>query len=86
MKNFIVNPNANVKEVSLKGYVKAPYASLLTLFGESMVGDRYKTSTEWIFESDDGDVVTLSDYKETDLYRDDLPSVSFGQGPFTNGI
>ena len=37
--------------------------------------DEYKVSGEWIFESETGDVVTLYDWKSTDLYDTDLPSV-----------
>jgi hypothetical protein len=61
---------------SLKGYIPASYAALVTLFGEPTPHiDGYKVSTEWVLESEAGAVITLYDYKETNLYCADYPTV-----------
>jgi hypothetical protein len=59
---------------SLQSDLQARYARLVELFGEPDSGDGYKVSGEWLFESDSGQVVTLYDWKSTDLYDSDLPS------------
>lgn len=60
---------------SLKNYVEASYEDLEYLFGTPTISDDYKVSGEWVFTSEDGDVVTLYDWKETSLYDSGLPSV-----------
>lgn len=75
------NQNAEITGTSLKGYIVASYSDLHKLFGESSCDD-YKVSTQWVLTYDDH-VVTLYDYKETNLYDDDLPSVeAFRAQPF----
>jgi hypothetical protein len=73
--NFKVNNDADACGTGLMDYVTAPYSKLRELLGEPGRSDGYKVSTEWVFESDDGAVITLYDYKETDLYDTGLPSV-----------
>lgn len=52
------------------------YANLVSLFGEpNSEADKYKVSTEWVVENDEGVVFTIYDYKETNLYSSRLPSV-----------
>lgn len=75
MKNFIVNKNASINGSSLKGYFIAPFSDLVVAFGEPQGFDDYKVSTQWVFESDDGEVFTLYDYKVTSLYEPDYDSV-----------
>jgi hypothetical protein len=47
---------------------------VIELFGEPDVSDEYKTSMEWLFEDEDGEVVTLYDWKSTSLYSPELPN------------
>ena len=75
MKQFQVDMNADICGTSLKGRITANYAKLVELFGEPQESDGYKVSGEWVFTDDDGNVFTLYDWKETELYDDQLPSV-----------
>jgi hypothetical protein len=54
----------------------ASYADLCSVLGEHLEGDGYKMSTEWVFKNTSGEVVTLYDWKETEMYDESLPSVS----------
>lgn len=72
---FKVNNSADSCGAGIAGYVDASYADLVRAFGEPAESDGYKVSTEWTFEAPDGRVVTLRDYKETNLFDSDLPSV-----------
>lgn len=62
---------------SLKNYFCASYKELEELLGKpNSEGDQCKVSTEWVFkETDTGEIVTLYDYKETNLYSREMPSV-----------
>lgn len=51
------------------------YSVLRELFGEPTNGDDYKISTEWILTDQNGEVVTIYDWKETNLYDQDQLSV-----------
>lgn len=74
--SFLVNLSANPCGTSLVGYFYAGYAQLQAALGDPLPeADGYKVSTEWCFEGPDGQVFTLYDYKETNLYGDDLPTV-----------
>ena len=59
------------------------YAQLVEVFGEpNCEGDGYKVSTEWVL-SDGKIVVTLYDYKETNLYSEGLPTIEhFRERPY----
>ncbi len=60
---------------ALGGYITASYAELERLLGPpNAASDGYKVSTEWTL-SFNGAIYTLYDYKETNFYDDDLPSV-----------
>lgn len=72
---FELNNYAAIDGTSLKGYVIASYAELKRLFGDAPECDGYKISGQWVFENNDGNVFTLYDWKETELYDDELPSV-----------
>jgi hypothetical protein len=61
---------------SLQEYFPSSYKKLVEKLGEpNSEGDKYKVSTEWILEDEKGNVVTVYDYRETNLYSDGLPSV-----------
>ena len=73
---FKLNNDADSCGTWLCGEVVANYSELAEVFGHAQMADGYKISGEWIFESEDGDIVTLYDWKETCLYDSDYPSVS----------
>ena len=60
---------------SLQSYIKCSYVQLEKLFGTPQHSDEYKVSSEWIFHDEEGNEATLYDYKETNLYDQDLPTV-----------
>lgn len=62
---------------SLKGYVILSYKQLYEHFGEPNAQQSLdgKVSTCWVFNGPDNECVTLYDYKETNLYSRELPSV-----------
>lgn len=73
-KRFV--PTTEYAGSGLQGYVNLSYKELRKIFGAPLHSDGYKVSTEWCIK----DVVTgrtfsLYDYKETNLYDSDLPSV-----------
>jgi len=75
MENFKqYGPTKNHPGGSRIGYITLSYAELVQLFGEPGFDDGYKVSSEWAIV---GPRVycTIYDYKETNLYDDDLPSV-----------
>lgn len=61
---------------SLKGLMLARYCDLVCLLGEPDVCDMYKVSGEWVLQDDEGNIVTLYDWKSTNLYDPDYPSVA----------
>jgi len=75
MKKFEVK-NVIANGTCLQTTVLASYKQLEKLFGfPNCEGDEYKVSTEWNLVSEDGKVVTLYDYKRTDLYSSGYPTV-----------
>lgn len=60
----------------LQGYVTAVYSDLEEILGQPEECDGYKVSGEWTLTDSDGNVVTLYDWKSTELYDPDYPSVS----------
>jgi len=77
MNKYKVNENVDCNGTSLIGYVDASYADLVAALGEpvSSCSVDYKVTTEWLLEDENGDPVTLYDYKQTSLYDPRLPSV-----------
>lgn len=75
MKNHELNQNASACGTSLQGEIELNCQKLIALFGVPNESDGCKVSTEWVFESETGEVFTLYDYKETNLYDDGLPTV-----------
>jgi hypothetical protein len=63
------NDNASVDGTCLQGYVHTTYAKLVETFGEPSPGfDDYKSDAEWLLTSEDGDVVTIYNYKDGKNY------------------
>jgi hypothetical protein len=61
---------------SRMGEMQVSYKDLVLAFGEPMESDGYKVSGEWIFiDEDNGEVFTIYDWKSTNLYDSDAPSV-----------
>lgn len=78
MSGFKLSAEANRMMTSLQAEFPASFKKLQETFGAPNVeGDDYKVSTEWNFEDEKGEAVTLYDYKATKLYsdEDDYPSV-----------
>jgi hypothetical protein len=75
MLEFKLNNNANAVGTSKQAEYVTSYKVLDQLFGETAETDHYKISTIWVFESTEGDVVTLYDWKATNLYDPHNPSV-----------
>lgn len=65
----------NAGGTSLQGLVTTSYSKLVEIFGEPQESDGYKVSSEWVVEDDNGNVLTIYDYKETSLYDSNNPSV-----------
>lgn len=58
------------------GTYEISYKELVKIFGEpNSEGDYEKISTEWNLEDDKGNLISISDYKVTDVYDPDYPSV-----------
>lgn len=73
----IVSREPEMSGTSFQGYyLKLPYARIVAVLGEPSPDstDGYKVSTEWDLQFEDGTVATVYDYKETNLYSDELPS------------
>lgn len=66
----------SIRQISgLMTYVEASYEELVALFGEpNGLGDLYKVSTQWVLIDEEKNVLTLYDYKQTDLYNRTLQS------------
>ena len=58
----------------LRATVSIPPDVVLHLFGQPDESDGYKSSMEWLFEDEEGNVVSLYDWKSTNLYSSELPS------------
>ena len=70
----------------LKATVTIPPGVVVELFGEPDPSDGNKSSMEWLFEDDEGDVITIYDWKSTSLYSPELPPpdvLLMSQRPYT---
>jgi hypothetical protein len=76
MNYFKRDESADIGGTSLKGHILARYRDLENLFGTPDLDDEYKVSGCWAFTDNDGNIVTLYDWKRTSLYDESLPSVS----------
>lgn len=62
---------------SLKSYVNLRYKDIVEVFGEPTEGDEYKVSGEWIFfDEESRECFTIYDWKSTNLYDYNYPTVS----------
>ena len=68
---FRYSPLSRVNGTTLKDYVKLAPAALVEKFGRSEETDGHKTSGEYTFEDNDGNVFTVYDWKCTDMYESD---------------
>jgi len=69
-------PTTKHPEGGLAGYVETSFENLVRHFGlPNGNGDDYKVSTEWLLEESSGLIISIYDYKETNLYDGGLPSV-----------
>ena len=55
--------------------IKATYAEVFAAFGEPLPGDDYKVSGEWAFIDDNGGSYTIYDWKSTNLYEPENPTI-----------
>jgi hypothetical protein len=71
------NPDEMTFGTSLQGYITAPYAELVELFGKPHdFFDDFKCDAEWYVEFDDGTVATIYNWKNGRNYLgDDAPPV-----------
>ena len=68
--------NKSTIGTSLSGTFTGSYYELVEILGEpNSNGDACKISTKWILEDVYGNVVTIYDYKATELYSKELPTV-----------
>lgn len=66
---YKLSNTVSLNGTSLLGYINANYNDLCSKIGlPNSEGDKYKVSTEWIFEDEDGNGIALYDYKKTNLY------------------
>lgn len=67
----------------LQGYIVATLDQIEDTFGEPVLGDGYKTTTEWSIEFEDGTIATIYDWK-----RDSAPTygqtIEWNVGGFTH--
>ena len=66
---FMVDWEAKIDGISLQNYMVTSYDKLLENFGKPIYGDGFKVSTQWVFKSKLGQVVTLYDWKVTNLFE-----------------
>ena len=89
MKNYKRASIDEVNGTSLKTHVEATFQELVALLGELEQGDDYKVSGEWIVKDRVGNVCTVYDWKSTNLYAPDYPTVAqfrAGKRPTTFNI
>jgi len=67
--------NSVTESTSLQGYITTSFSKLVEKFGEPVESDGYKVSSEWLCEYIDWTKFTVYDYKETELYNPDYPTV-----------
>ena len=76
MREFMTNGVADISGSFLQGSFRCSYKKLVDILRlPNSESDEYEVSTEWVLCDKEKNVVALYDWKETDLYSDDLPSV-----------
>lgn len=78
IKMFHVDPAADTNGTSGFGYFCASYAQLEAALGPPLPcrGGDGKVSTRWALVAPNGAVLTVYDWKATNLYHSDLPAVA----------
>lgn len=72
---FIANPHADIMGTSREAEIKTSFSVLKRKLGTPINFDDDKISNMWVLEDPrTGDVVTVYDYKLTNLYDEGLPS------------
>ena len=71
---FRLTPNAEIVGTSVEDYISISPAKLKQLFGEPERGDGYKMSGIYVFQDWEDNMITLYDWKCTDLYDQGHPS------------
>jgi hypothetical protein len=74
-EEFKLDMKANVVGISLQESIEVPYGDIQRVFGAPEEGDGYAISGEWRFSDDHGNVFTLYDWKATNLYYSDYPTI-----------
>jgi hypothetical protein len=74
-EEFKLDMKANVVGTSPQESIVVYYGDIQRVFGVPEEGDGYKISGEWRFSDDHGNVFTLYDWKVTNLYASDYPTV-----------
>lgn len=71
-QNFVVTVGGH-----LVGFIKSlSYKEMEVVFGKpNSIGDKYKTCAEWNVKDTKQNPIYIYDYKETNLYDSDLPSI-----------
>jgi len=72
--NFKINKQADTTKTTEQGRIEISPKRLTEVFGQPSVSDGYKTSGQYVFTSESGDVFTLYDWKSTSLYDDEMVS------------
>lgn len=64
---FKVDHSADATGICLQAKMELKYSNLVELFGQPATIADDKVSAEWTFVNEDGDIVTLYDWKSNDL-------------------
>lgn len=71
----VTTDNSKFDMSSKQAEIQACYRDLVKLFGEPLDGGCEKVSGEWLFEGENGELISVYDYKSTDLYDGTYPTV-----------
>jgi hypothetical protein len=72
--DVVFKPTKDWGSGSGQGDFEASYDDLVKLFGEPEESDGYKVSMEWTLKDEEGNIVSIYDWKSTNLYDSSLPS------------
>jgi hypothetical protein len=64
------DPSIDINGTSLIDIFSFDYSTIVNTFGYPDEGDGYKTDAEWSIELDNGDVVTIYNYKDGQTYNE----------------
>jgi hypothetical protein len=77
---------AKANGTSLQGYIRATYSHLVRCFGEPIQTNCGKTNIEWVLESDNGEIVTIYDWKVSRQAWDNDQLFQFNVGGKSNKV